>query len=74
MGLVHVFVFFVPSVFQVRMLLFAFCVNNFELYGLNNTAFFFAAKRPVRKTKENTGKQKKTCFFLFLFCLLPVGR
>ena len=34
----------------------------------------YAAKRPVRKTKENIGKQKKTCFFLFLFCLLPVGQ
>ena len=26
----------------------------------------FAAKRPVRKTKENIGKQKKT-FFLFFY-------
>ena len=36
----------------------------------------FAAKRPVRKTKENIGKQKKTCFFLFLFFffkVFPIG-
>ena len=31
-----------------------------------------AAKRPIRKTKENIGKQKKTCFFLFLFCFFKV--
>ena len=35
---------------------------------------FFAAVRPIGKTKENIRKQKKTYFFLFLFCLLPAGQ
>ena len=39
---------------------------------VKNVLLFFAAKRPIRKTKENMRKQKKTCFFLFLFCFLPV--
>ena len=55
------------SVFQVRMLLFAFCVNNFELYGLNNTAVFLPPSGQLEKQKKTQENKRKYVFSCFCF-------
>ena len=47
-------------------------IENYTTCTVWTILLFFAAKRPVRKTKENTGKQKKTCFFCFCFVYFPL--
>ena len=37
-------------------------------------AIFVPQSGQLEKHGENQRKQKKTCFFLFLFCLLPAGQ